>query len=92
MPKPASACPSERARSVRPASISMAPIPTKGREKVSILKPKPSIATSHAFIVEPRFEPNMTHKAFFSGSRPVLTKPMLAMVTAVDDCTSAVIR
>ncbi len=89
-PKPASAWPSARWRTVRPASIRVAPMPTKGSAKASIRKLKPSAATSQALSVVPTLEPKITHIAFCSDSSPVLTKPMLATVTAVEDCTSAV--
>lgn len=91
-PKPASACPSARARRVRPPSIRKAPRPTKGMAKMSIFRPRPRVAISQVFIVVPTLEPKSTHKALLIGSRPVLTKPMLATVMAVEDCISAVIH
>ena len=41
-------------------------------------------------MVVPTLAPNSTHKAGPSASRPALTKPMAATVTAPDDCTIAV--
>ena len=47
--------------------------------------------TSQPVMVVPTLAPNTTASAWRSDRIPALTKPMVATVTALDDCTSAVI-
>src|SRR5690606_5434937 len=52
----------------------------------------PTSATSHPVIVVPTLAPNTTQTACASAKSSALTKPTVATVTALDDCTIAVIR
>jgi hypothetical protein len=57
---------------------------------MSMLNFMPTRATSQPVIVVPTLAPNSTHRAWLRLSRPALTKPMAATVTALDDCTAIV--
>src|SRR5690606_660933 len=52
----------------------------------------PMSATSQPVIVVPMFAPNTTQTAWASVRSSALTKPTIATITALDDCTIAVIR
>ena len=91
-PDPASAMPSAPRRLPGPLRCSSMPAPISGRAAASIRNPKPVAATSQPVMVVPTLAPNSTHSAWLSVSRPALTKPIAATVTALDDCTSEVIR
>ena len=89
-PKPARACPKAPRRVLAPLTCSAMPNPIRGRAAASILILKPISATSQPVIVVPTLAPNSTHSDWPKLSRPALTKPMAATVTALDDWTSAV--
>ena len=89
-PKPASAEPSAARRVPSPVRRSSMPRPISGSAKMSMLNFMPTRATSQPVIVVPTLAPNSTHRAWLRVSRPALTKPMAATVTALDDCTAIV--
>ena len=66
------------------------PMPIIGSAAPSMLTRKPISATSQPVIVVPTFAPKSTQSDWLKVSRPALTKPMAATVTALDDWTSAV--
>ena len=88
-PKPATASP-RCARRPRSSSRASMPSPISGRAKAAIFSSKPTRATIQAVMVVPRLLPKTTRTAWRSESSPALTKPSVATVTAVEDCTSAV--
>src|SRR5690606_18589300 len=54
------------------------------------LRLKPATATSHEVRVVPRLAPYTRPMAWPRLSSPALTKPMVAKITALDDCTPVV--
>jgi hypothetical protein len=89
-PKPVSAVPMAARRVSAPVRRRAMPRPTKGRAAASTWILKPTRATSQPVMVVPMLAPNSTHSDCEKVSRPALTKPMAATVTALEDCTAAV--
>jgi len=88
-PKPAMANPIE---AIRPLSMSRisAPIPTSGIAMVNRLSFNPSSETIQPVVVVPTLLPMMTPMDCEKVISPALTKPMVASVVALEDCTIAV--
>ncbi len=74
-----------------PVRRSSIPSPIMGREKALTLISKPMKATSQPVTVVPILAPKITPSAWDRVNSPALTKPMVATVMALDDCTTAVI-
>jgi hypothetical protein len=62
------------------------------RHGVAASKPVPASTTSQAVVVVPILVPKTTQTAGASPSRPALTKPIVATVTALEERTSAVMK
>src|SRR5690606_5503218 len=85
-PDPASAKP---VRAVRPCAniLSNAPMAIRGKATCPIENFKPKKATIQPVLVVPILAPIITPMACEKESTPALTKPMVASVVAVEDCT-----
>ena len=90
-PKPETAPPSPTRRDrLRPSSAKAMPSPIMGRASAAMSSLTPMSATSQPVMVLPTLVPKISHTACVRLSMPALTKPMVATVTAVEDCTIAV--
>ena len=90
-PKPTSAVPIDARRFSPPVSRNSMPRPMMGSANASMLSFKPMIATSQPVMVVPMLDPYTMPSARRMVRSPALTKPIVATVTALDDCTIAVI-
>src|SRR5262245_59360437 len=86
---PASAAPAADTRP-RPSSLINAPTKIIGNAAAVSETRKPISATSHPVPVVPTFAPNTSPRPCGNVSRPALTRPMVVMVVALDDCTRSV--
>ena len=74
----------------RPKSLHKAPKATSGKAKEPMENFTPSIATIQPTLVVPIFAPITTPIAWVKVRIPALTKPIVASVVAVEDCTKSV--
>ena len=72
------------------SNFRIAPTAIKGKASFAIENFKPSNATIQPVLVVPILAPIMTPIALLKVRTPALTKPMVANVVAVDDCTTMV--
>src|SRR5262245_4555641 len=87
--KPASAAPAPDTRP-RPSSLISAPTKIIGNAAAVSETRTPMSATSQPAAVVPTFAPKTKPNPCGKVSKPALTRPMVVMVVALDDCTSSV--
>src|SRR5215831_18716731 len=88
---PASAPPAA-ARRPRPNSLIKAPTKMIGNAAAVSETRTPKSAMSQAVPVVPTFAPNTSPKPCERVSNPALTRPMVVIVVALDDCTISVMK
>ena len=91
-PKPAAAKPICFQRPPRKNKCSNMPSPISGNATTSTRIFRPISATIHAVNVVPTLLPNTNHAARRIVSMPALVNPSVVIITALDDCTNAVIE
>src|SRR6516225_1901551 len=89
--KPASAAPAPDTRP-RPSSLINAPTKIIGNAAAVSETRTPMSATSQPVAVVPTFAPKTRPNPCGKVSKPALTRPMVVMVVALDDCTSSVTK
>src|SRR5262249_27751716 len=88
-PNPARAAPAPDTRP-RPRSLIIAPMKIIGSAAVVSDTRTPISATSHPVPVVPTLAPNTRPSPCGNFSRPALTRPIVVIVVALDDCTTSV--
>src|SRR5262249_5912782 len=88
-PNPASAAPAAGTRP-RPSNFLNAPTKVIGNAAAGRRNRQAHSATSHPVPVVPTFAPNASPRPCGNVSKPALTRPMVVIVVALDDCTRSV--
>src|SRR5215467_6730143 len=88
-PNPASDAPPADRRP-RPSRLTRAPTKIIGNAAAVSETRTPMSATSQAVPVVPTFAPNTSPSPWGNVSNPALTRPMVVIVVALDDCTMSV--